>query len=355
MQPKVVFFHLLNNFTGSPQVLSSVIEIAIKAGFDVKLYTNNSEGFLSKFKYLNNFYQRSEHRVLTLFSFFLSQFFLSVRLIMTNKKEEKIYYVNTILPFGAILTGRLLGKKVITHVHENEIKPKVLSNFLFWVVRNFSTKIIVVSNYLKNNPILEGEPVEVLYNCVTKDFEEKSKTQTKKNEVFEVLMLASLRPYKGVLEFIALALNQPTIRFTLVLSDEKKEVDKFKMRNSLPVNIQVFSVQKDVHQFFRKASLLVNLTHPDECVETFGMTVLEGMYYNLPAIVPTEGGVTELIETGVNGFQIDYRELGLISEKIKLLAEDSTYWELLSDGAKYKRADFSREKFESRIEYILKT
>jgi len=31
-------------------------------------------------------------------------------------------------------------------------------------------------------------------------------------------------------------------------------------------------------------------------VETFGLTILEGMTYKLPAIVPPVGGVIELVE-----------------------------------------------------------
>ncbi|SFB30714.1 glycosyltransferase family 4 protein [Algoriphagus aquimarinus] len=355
MQPKVVFFHLLNNFTGSPQILSSVINTALKEGFQVKLYTSTSEGFLSEFERKNNFYKRSEHRILTLFSFFLSQFLLAIRLVFENKKFEKVYYVNTILPFGAILMGRLLGKRVITHVHENEINPKLLSQFLFWVVRNFSSDVVVVSNYLKNNSNLQGIDAQVIYNCVTKDFEEKSKVQNSKHDSFEVLMLASLRPYKGVSEFVSLAKRLPEVSFTLVLSDDIRDVSKFELSDTLPSNLQVYSVQKDVHPFFKKASLILNLTHPDQCIETFGMTILEGMYYGLPAIVPTAGGVTELVENGINGFQINYQELDQIALEIKKMAQNSSHWALLCEGTVVKRADFSRENFVERISNLLRS
>jgi glycosyltransferase involved in cell wall biosynthesis len=331
-----------------------VIQAALEEGFQVKLYTSNTEGFLSGFERKSNFYHRSEQRILTLFSFFFSQFLLAIKLVIKNKKAEKIYYVNTILPFGAILMGRLLGKRVITHVHENEISPKLLSNFLFWVVRTFSTEVIVVSNYLQANPNLRGADIQVIYNCVTKDFEDKAQKDRNKLHSFEVLMLASLRPYKGVSEFISLARRLPTIIFTLVLSDESKEVGKFEMSETLPANLQLYPVQKDVHPFFERASLIVNLTHLDKWIETFGMTVLEGMYYSLPAIVPTAGGVIELVENGVNGFQIDHQDLDQIASEIKKMAEDYSYWALLSHGADIKRAEFSRENFGIKISNLLK-
>lgn len=353
MRQKIVFFHLLNNYTGSPQILSSVISTAIGQDFDVKLYTSRTEGFLSAFKGNNNFYSRSEHRIVTLFSFFFSQFLLSVKLLFGTKKEEKIFYVNTILPFGAIIMGRLLGKRVITHVHEYEISPKPLSNFLFWVVRAFSSEVIVVSHFLQSNPSLRGKKSRVIYNCVTKDFEIKSMGFVKSTDDFVVLMLASLRPYKGLSEFIELARLVPNASFTLVLSDEKSELDDFISKESLPLNIQVYPVTKDVHSFYCEASLILNLAHPDKWIETFGMTVLEGMYYELPAIVPKIGGITELVEHGVNGFQINYDELQTIADQIIRMKNQPEFWKRLSEGSLTKRSYFSRDVFESKISKLL--
>lgn len=352
MPKKIVFFHLLNNFTGSPQILSSVISTARKEGYECKLYTSNTEGFLSGLAHENNFYKRSEFRILTLFSFFFSQFFLAIKLLIENKKEE-IYYVNTILPFGAILVGKLLGKRVITHVHEYEISPKLLSSFLFWIVRNFSSEVIVVSKFLQSNPKLKGAKISVIYNCVTKEFESISRDYPKSAHAFEVLMLASLRSYKGVDEFIELAKRVPAVNFTLVLSDDKIAVDQFVAKGSLPATIQIFPVTKDVHYFYAKSSLILNLAHPDKWLETFGMTILEGMYYELPAIVPTVGGITELIESGVNGFQINYNELDMIALEINRMANQPEYWSNLSRGAVLKRSNFSRDIFESKISKLL--
>ncbi|PZX47691.1 glycosyltransferase family 4 protein [Algoriphagus chordae] len=355
MPQKIVFFHLLNNFTGSPQILSSVISTAQKNGIEVKLYTSTTEGFLSGFERKSNFYSRSEHRILTLFSFFFSQFLLAIKLLFENRQDEKIFYVNTILPFGAILMGKLMGKRIITHVHENEISPRLLSNFLFWIVKSFSSEVIVVSDYLAANLRSKGISSQVIYNCVSEDFALKSSSKNQASSNFEVLMLASLRPYKGVAEFVSLAKRLPALSFTLVLSDESKEVGKFELTESLPSNLQIFPVQRDVHPFFEKASLILNLTHPDECIETFGMTILEGMYYSLPAIVPTQGGVTELVEDGVNGYQIDYQDLDQMATEILKMANDKAHWINLSQGAELKKAQYSRDNFDTRISNLLKS
>lgn len=356
MPKKIVFFHLLNNFTGSPLVLRNVIEIARDNGFEVELYTSNTEGFLtgiSGITYHPNFYKRSEVRILTLFSFFLSQCLLSFLTLFNQRSSHSIFYVNTILPFGSIITGKILGRKVITHVHEYEISPKALSNFLFWVVRKFSSEVVLVSNFLKSNPKIQGTKSRVIYNCVTEDFERNVNRISDKKLGFKVLMLASLRPFKGIYEFIELAGKIPETQFVLVLSDESGEVAKFERENSIPENLKIFPVQKDVHFFYNSSSLVMNLAHKDKWVETFGLTVLEGMYYGLPAIVPTSGGITELVDTGINGFQIDYTRLDLIEGEIRKMMGNKNYWEKLSQEAFSKKEDFSRKAFKSQILQLL--
>ena len=47
MNKKIIVFHLLNNFTGSPMVLRNVIELMVRKGYDVELYTSSGDGFLS--------------------------------------------------------------------------------------------------------------------------------------------------------------------------------------------------------------------------------------------------------------------------------------------------------------------
>jgi len=336
--------------------LKNVIEIARDNGFEVELYTSNTEGFLSGLNgitYHPNFYKRSEVRILTLFSFFLSQFLLFFLMLFRRFDTSTIFYSNTILPFGSILTGKILGNKVITHVHEYEISPKALSNFLFWVVRKFSSEVVLVSNFLKSNPNIQGTKSRVIYNCVTEDFERNVNNSSDKKSAFKVLMLASLRPYKGISEFIELANRIPEADFLLVISDKSEEVSKFEEENSIPENLKIFPVQRDVHFFYKSSSLVINLAHKDKWVETFGLTVLEGMYYGLPAIVPSSGGITELVEPGINGFQIDYTRLDLIEGEIRKMMNDKNHWERLSQEAQNKKEDFSRKAFKSQILQLL--
>lgn len=332
------------------------MELAVKEGYNVDLYSNNGSGFLSDINgvsYFKNHYYRSNFRILTLISFFFSQLIILFPLYLRYRKIKPVFYVNTILPFGGILVGRFLGLKVVTHVHEFEIKPKRFNDFLFEIVSRYSSKIVVVSEFLKSNPYLQNSDVEVIYNCVSLSFSENARERTVPNKKLNVLMLASLRPYKGIYEFIKLSKNLPQVTFTLVVSDSQSEVDGFIKKNDIPINFQLVAVQKDVHPFYRNADLIVNLSRPEEWIETFGMTILEGMYYGLPAIVPTVGGITELVDHGVNGFQISCENLNDIENKIQLLANDPSEWQRLNKNVLIFKQRFSRVAFKDKMKGFL--
>ena len=53
------------------------------------------------------------------------------------------------MPFGGALAGRLIGKKVIYHVHETSLKPQILKKFLRSVISLTAHEVIFVSKYLK--------------------------------------------------------------------------------------------------------------------------------------------------------------------------------------------------------------
>ncbi len=356
MKKKIVFFHLLNNFTGSPLVLKNVIEVALEEGFEVELYTSKTKGFLTEIPgviYYNNYYNRSNHRLLTLFSFFGSQLLLAFVTLFRYYKSNEIFYVNTILPFGSVLTGKILEKTVISHIHEYEIKPLALSNFLFSVVNRFSNEIIVVSEFLKNNPSLKRKDVKVIPNCVTEEFEVKAIPRIIPNTRFQVLMLASLRPYKGICEFIALSKILHRLDFRLVVSDTEEDLQNFLAETKIPYNLRIFPEQQDVHLFYQQADLILNLTDKKRCIETFGLTVLEGMYYGLPAIIPTVGGITELIEEGKNGFKIDSQNIEQLSSKIQEICENQGVYNSLHKNCLSKKEKFSRARFKQKIVKLL--
>ena len=68
-------------------------------------------------------------------------------------------------------------------------------------------------------------------------------------------------------------------------------------------------------------------------IETFGLTALEAMTAGLPVIVPTVGGIAEMVTDGVNGYKIDVQNLKEIEETVKsVLTNKDLYLSLASNS-----------------------
>ncbi|MDR6157077.1 glycosyltransferase involved in cell wall biosynthesis [Chryseobacterium sp. SLBN-27] len=349
---RIVAIHLLNDYSGSPKVLMQLLKTWTRKNIEAHLFTSGgSIGFLSDLPKVTRhliWYRFSQNPLIRICNFFISQLFLMIKLLFFLRKEDTIY-INTVLPFGAAVAGKLRGCKIIYHVHETSVKPKIFKDFLFGIARLTASKGVFVSDYLmKKEPFVKNQVL--LYNVLEHEFAEKadkSYTQTIQEKAEPViLMICSLKSYKGVDEFVKLAEINNTYIFKLVLNASQKEIDAYFKDKTIPDHLKIYPAQKDTHSFYREASIIVNLSRPDQWVETFGLTILEGMRYRLPAIVPPVGGITELVNENKNGFLIDSSNLYELSGKIHYLMCNDEIYRSFSDSAYQKSLLFSEAYFE---------
>jgi glycosyltransferase involved in cell wall biosynthesis len=345
---RIIAIHLLNNYSGSPKVLMQLLKCWTKNSIETHLYTCGGEGFLTNITNVNNhfyWYRFAKNPMIRLLFLLTSQFLLAVQLLFVLKKKD-ILYINTVFPFGAALIGKIIGCKVIYHIHETGVKPKILNQFLFGIVKFCATNVVYVSNFLA-----EQQPMKVknnvLYNVIENSFRKEARFHLGKNKESKIiLMISSLKRYKGVNEFVKLAELCPHYIFKLVVNANLKEIDHYFKDKFLPSNLILITSQKEVHPFYEEASIVVNLTVTKLCKETFGLTILEAMTYGIPTIVPPIGGMTELVENNKNGYLIDSQELILISQKINQLFQNPLLYHQMSQSAVIKSTFFSEDYFE---------
>ncbi|WP_395608521.1 glycosyltransferase family 4 protein [Pseudomonas sp. B22129] len=355
---KIIFFHLLNDYSGSPKVLSQVVEAVSKKGFEAELFLGGkgSAGFLSSVSCIQRryFYKRFDNKLLTLISYSASQLVLFLKLLR-YKNKSAVFYVNTLLPFGAALAGKVLGIKVVYHIHETSIRPKPLKVFLRWVVQKCSSENIFVSHFLARTEGFSNVDSRVIYNSVPYAMEAAAQRhvyQALTEDKFNVLMICSLKSYKGVNEFVELAKllsNNPAIQMKLVLGATDAEVADFFSGITLSGNLEIISSCSDVVPHYQRASVLLSLSKPDEWVETFGLTILEGLSFGIPCIVPPVGGPVELVSDGVEGYLMSSDRVKDIADKLEYLQSNPEVCYSLSEAAKLKSLSFSSEKFESGV------
>lgn len=350
--PLIIFVHLFNDRSGSPKILRDVINALCQEGHEAEVLTSShSNGFLESLPAKKRFifYKRSENKILTLFFYIISQvylFFFCLRYI----RKDAVFHINTLMPFGAAVAAFVMRKKVVYHIHETSIKPKVLKVFLRFIVGLTANEIIYVSKFLSEAEPFNNVSSMVIYNSVEAV---ESTTKLFCLKEFNVLMICSLKKYKGVDEFLRLAslfdIVLPEFKFVLVLNATKEEVDVYFSGCHRPSNLIIYSRQCNPSVFYKDADILVNLSRPDEWVETYGLTIVEGMSYGLPVIVPTVGGPSEIVTHGKEGYLISCYDLDKVKDCILLLASDKTLYSELSDSAKQRSLDFSPQVYKNNI------
>ncbi|MFK7969690.1 MAG: glycosyltransferase family 4 protein [Bacteroidia bacterium] len=350
----IIGIHLLNNLSGSPRVFADALKVLHEDGNEVSLYTSKGEGFLSNlpFEKRTLFYRWSNNRLGRLAWYIWSQLILFFQLLRYWNKPATIF-INTLLPFGAAAAAWVMRKPVVYYLHETHIDPPRLDRFLRSWVRRTARVGICVSHFLEKNHGVAGIKHVVIHNPLPGDFAQAQTQKSQKQGVpLKALMVASLKKEKGLPEILDLARTTPSVHFTLVIGAPEEAVAEYFEAESVPGNLDIFPAQKDIAAFYARHDVLLNLSDPVRLPETFGMTILEGFAFGMPAIVPPDGGPAELVREGIEGFVIHPQNTDEIADTLRLLSQDKEAFDALSENALARVEDFRIEAFGKKLRTV---
>lgn len=351
---KIVCFHLLNDYSGSPKVLYIVLEELLKRGYYIELISSKGGilDSLNEYPNLKTYHYRyvfSNNTMVTFLRYFFVQIYTSIFALRYIFYKDCVFYINTILPFGPALIGRIMRKSIIYHYHENAFAKGLFYKALASMMQIIAHKIICVSRY-QASFLKQRQKIIIVPNALSEDFVKALKPNTEK--AFEkqvILMLSSLKTYKGTLEFIELSRHLPQFNFVLIVNDTSENIENYISKIQISPNLKIYSRQNDVSPFYNNASLVVNLTNKLFAIETFGLTILEAMTAGLPVIVPSVGGIAELVDNGVNGYKIDVQDLTRIEEQIKYILGNKQQYIQLSLNAIRRSKQYSVKEMTDTI------
>lgn len=359
----IICFHLFNDYSGSPKVLKNILQSLLDEGYNVDLITSkggildslvSSKGILKRTTYhYPKFSTYALEAVIRYSIYQIYTFCIAWRYLF---KKDAVFYINTILPIGPAIAGRLMAQKVIYHYHENAFIKSTFYRLLCRGMCALASQIICVSQYQRSF-LKRQKGVYTIPNALPPDFASQLTPHIKKAfERKNILMLSSLKTYKGISEFIQLSQKLPQYEFTLVINDTQAEIDSFiKKQSIIPGgNLLIVPRQSNVTPFYNYSSLVLNLSNKKKIIETFGLTVLEAMAAGLPVIVPTQGGIAEMVDNNVNGYKIDVQELEKIANTIvRVFSDESLYRQLATNALKHSKL-FNNDNIIKQIIAVLK-
>lgn len=358
---RYIAVHLLNDFSGSPRVLADFCSAQEIQSGPLTIVTSGSEGFLNEDlgEIKSIWYPRGRLALLNFLSFALAQaqlflvvFILIVRSLLSGEKVVVIN--NTILCLGSMIASRLMGVHTIAYVHELGSGPAIMRTLAEKIIYWTAHGVIFVSQFLSDQYRLSNKRCFVLPNGLRSDFNTKQALDYEsKFRQRRVLFVGSLKRYKGIGELLTIATKLPDTPFTAVLNCSSKEIDDFCSNNNVPKNLSLLSREVSLQKLFSESFLVLNLSLPEACVESFGLTILEGMAFGCPCVVPPIGGHLDFFDRRC-GLIVHSKETGQIADFIDELQCNEDVWRGLSDHALEIASGYSAAVFKDRVDLFLR-
>ena len=330
---RYIFVHMLNDFSGSPRVLADFSMAETLQQENVSVVTSRTYGFLDSVQgeRVSFWYPRSKSNIFNFISFSLAHlqcFFIVFFLIMRSYLfgERPIVLSNTLLSLSSMLVCRILRARSVVYVHELSIQPKLMYQIAVRVIEYCADDVIFVSKFLKKRFSFKSPLCTVIPNGLRNDFNDLNDLDfDRKFHKGKVLFVGSLKEYKGIFELITISKTMPEIFFSGILNCSDKELADFIRDNDIPRNLALESRVDDLENRFCDAFLIMNLSKPEMWLETFGLTILEGMSCGCPCVVPLAGGHLDFFDSNC-GLAADSADTTIITNFILKLKRDRIYW-----------------------------
>lgn len=354
---KIIAVHLQNDRSGNTLVFRQSLETLSEKGLDVHLITNRTgevPGFLTgipgvQYHYIN--YSERGNKWRLIFSFLLAQVLIFRKVLGLYEPEAKVY-INTLLPFAAAWAGRLKNAPITYHIHEMAVPLPYFRSFMYRTARRLATHVVFGSRYLQSKMSFPKAHKHIIHSCLPQSFVQEAVLHSNHGSRKTVLMISTLDRESGLRELLELATLMPSTKFELVINAHKKDVDAYFDNSVIPDNLMVFGAQLNLHPFYQRAAVVLNLSHVEQHKDTFDISILQAMSYGRPVIVPLSGGANELVAHGWNGYRISGHYIDKVRKHVEQLLQNKPLYADMSCAAQLVASQFKAEFFKQQVEDI---
>lgn len=259
---------------------------------------------------------------------------------IAKSKNIDIIHSNTAAVLEGIYVKRKLNLKLVWHIHEIIVKPKLVHEFLSFLIAKNSNAVITVSEavkqHLNSTGYFKKDVIKVIYNGVdNKIFNKENTTQYIKeefdipNNAIVVGMIGRVNAWKGQGDFLdamksVLKQNKDVYVMLVggVFEGEEWRIDEIKSKidNIRDKERIIFDMyrndSKNLHALYD--IFVLPSTNPDP----LPTVVLEAMASSTPIVGYNHGGICEMVKEEYNGVLAEIRNTSDLADKINNLVKD---------------------------------
>lgn len=274
---------------------------------------------------------------------------LSVKMADVSKKYNlDILHVHYAVPhaIAAEMAKQMLGTdtpKVITTLHGTDItlmgKDRSYQPIIKHAIES-SCGVTAVSSHLKNETIALFDTknhIEVIHNFYNPKTPSKNAEEIRKElgikDDFFILHMSNLRPVKRIsdlLHIVAESKHTKDIKLVILSGGNFQEYQP--LVESLGIEEQVIVKERiiDIENYLNAADIGI---YPSQD-ESFGLSILETMFYGHPVIASNAGGIPEVLIDKETGFIHNVGDIEGYVKNLDILIEDNNLRDKLGTNAK---------------------
>lgn len=280
-----------------------------------------------------------------------------------------IVHVNTTAVWEGVWLKYRTNVKIVWHVHEIILHPRIVYQVITRLLQAASDKIIAVSDatkaHLLENKIIDSSKVIVVHNGIKASSaigESKLDVSQLAENATVIGMVGRINAWKGQADFLAAVkqnLERRSDTFALVVgSPYKGQEERLNQLNatvsewdiSLKQRIAIVPFQKDVASVYRLIDIFVM---PSTLPDPFPTVVLEAMANGIPVVGYRHGGVCEMIQDNKSGFLVPVGNVSALSIAIQQLVDSPDKRQMFGENARNRQqTNFELSSFVTKVQEI---
>ena len=372
---RILILHSSNDMYGASRIALQVIDILIKAKYEVHVILPN-KGVLNKIitdkgascsTYNLGVFRKKYLNLKGLYNRFLK--IKKAKNYISNyidKHQIDLLYTNTSVIISGGLAAKKRGIPNIFHIHEIPTGNKLYETFIGLFVRYFSTKVVVVSSSVANHwrPYLKKNQLEKVYNGIIFPLTKAlNSTKTKSGQNITVTSIGRLVPGKGHKYFIEVAKELLKLNNQyqfLIVGDAfpgyepyEEELKTVVIENNLQQKTLFLGYKRDIEDVLTKTDLVF---HSSIAPDSLPTVLFEAIKMRVPVAATELAGAVEILDNGNCGLLVPVnnakKAADLIDDYIKNEKLKTTN---IDKAIEYTNQHFSPTQFNKNILEIFKT